>query len=475
MSSQSAQPGFSTPSTHFSSHVDPVIEQALAEQRLVGAVVLVAQEGKLVYHRAAGSADREASRAMTEDTLFRLASVSKPIVSTAAMALVAQGRLDLDEDIRRWLPDFRPNGATTSITPRQLLSHTSGLGYRFFESDDHGPYSLAGVSDGMDHSAITLAENLRRLGSVPLLYPPGSSWGYSLAIDVLGAIIERVCDQTLAQAVHQLVTGPLKMNDTAFIARDARRLAAAYVNYTPTPRRMREQDIVSPFAGAVGIRYAPARANDPNAFPSGGAGMVGGAHDFLRLLEVLRQGGQPLLPRALVREMSRDHTAGLDLPNAPGFGFGLGFSVLRDPLAAASPESPGTWRWGGAYGHSWFVDHPRKLSVVAFTNTLYEGMSGRFVTDLRDAIYGVSTGGNAHERRPNPVFHRAGTVRFVHGRVWRGRYSARDHGPLRHQRGAGGLAGWAVRLGRGGARAVHGAMALTLSTARRARRRLAGL
>ena len=117
--------------------------------------------------------------------------------------------------------------------------------------------------------------------------------------------------------------------------------------------------------------------------------MAGTAGDFLHLLEALRQGNGALLPDELINEMGRDQTRGLDLPNAPGFGFGLGFSVLRDPLSAASPESAGTWRWGGAYGHAWFVDRARGLSVVAFTNTLYEGMSGRFVNELRDAVYGA--------------------------------------------------------------------------------------
>ncbi|MDX1893915.1 serine hydrolase domain-containing protein, partial [Pseudomonas aeruginosa] len=114
---------------------------------------------------------------------------------------------------------------------------------------------------------------------------------------------------------------------------------------------------------------------------------IGSAGDVLRLLEVLRQGGAPLLTPGLVEEMGRDQVPGLELPANPGFGFGLGFSVLRDPAIAQSPESPGTWRWGGAYGHSWFVDRARELSVVALTNTLFEGMSGRFVNDLRDAVY----------------------------------------------------------------------------------------
>ncbi len=174
-----------------------------------------------------------------------------------------------------------------------------------------------------------------------------------------------------------------------FVARDPQRVATAYVNDTRQPRRLTEGETVSPFEGAVGIPYSPARIFDAQAFPSGGAGMAGTAGDFLRLLEVLRQGGGALLPGKLIEEMGQDQTGGLELPNAPGFGFGLGFSVLRDPRLAESPESAGTWRWGGAYGHAWFVDRAQGLSVVAFTNTLYEGMSGRFVTDLRDAIYGA--------------------------------------------------------------------------------------
>lgn len=375
-----------------SPRIQAVVQQALDEQRLVGAVVLVARDGELIHAQAAGLADRASMRPMAVETVFRLASVSKPIVCAAALVLVAQGRLDLDEEIARWLPEFRPrlaDGSPARITTRQLLSHTAGLGYRFFEADAGGPYARAGVSDGMDASGISLAENLRRLASVPLLYEPGTAWGYSLATDVLGALIARVHGAPLDEVVREWVTGPLGMVDTGFVARDPRRLATAYVNQGPRPHPLAEGEVVSPVEGAVGIAYSPARILDAQAFPSGGAGMAGTAGDFLRLLEALRQGGGALLPCELVAEMALDQTAGLDLPNAPGFGFGLGFSVLRDPRLAASPESPGTWRWGGAYGHSWFVDPAQALSVVAFTNTLYEGMSGRFVNELRDAVYGA--------------------------------------------------------------------------------------
>ena len=368
------------------------VQQALHEQRLVGAVVLVARDGELIHRQAAGLADRESGRAMAVNTIFRLASVSKPIVSTAALVLVAQGRLCLDDSIDRWLPEFRPrlaDGHHARITARQLLSHTAGLGYRFFEGDANGPCARAGVSDGMDASGISLDENLRRIASVPLLHEPGTAWGYSLATDVLGALIERVHGAPLDSAVRRLVTGPLGMADTDFFARDAQRVATAYVNDAPQPRRLGEGEVVPVVDGTVGIPYSPARIFDTQAFASGGAGMAGTAEDFLRLLEALRLGSGTLLPDEMVAEMSRDHTKGQELPDAPGFGFGLGFAVLRDRQLAATPESQGTWRWGGAYGHAWFVDRVRGLSVVAFTNTLYEGMSGRFVTDLRDAVYGA--------------------------------------------------------------------------------------
>lgn len=115
--------------------------------------------------------------------------------------------------------------------------------------------------------------------------------------------------------------------------------------------------------------------------------MVGSAGDFLQLLETLRKGGAPLLPESLVHDMTTNQIGDLPMAFWPGRGFGLGITVLKDPVAADTPESPGTWRMGGTYGHSWFVDPKQRLSVVAFTNTALEGMSGQFTVDLCDAIY----------------------------------------------------------------------------------------
>ncbi|MFP7327052.1 serine hydrolase domain-containing protein [Serratia marcescens] len=372
--------------------IDGAIEQALCEKRLVGAVVLVAQGGEIVYHRAAGMADREAGKPMALNTLFRLASVSKPIVSTAALALMAQGAMRLDDPITRWLPNFRPrlaDGTTPLMTLRHLMTHTAGLSYRFFQPEG-GFYAQLGVSDGMDEASVSLQENVRRIACAPLLAPPGAAWRYSIATDVLGAAIEQASGLPLAQAVKKWVTGPLAMTDTDFLAVDPARLAAAYADHPGEPRRLRQPDRLPFIDGSAGFHLSPARALDPQAYASGGAGMVGSAEDFLRLLETLRQGGGQVLPAEWVTALTTNQIGDLPMLFWPGRGFGLGITVLKDPIAAQTPESVGSWRMGGTYGHSWFVDPVRQLSVVAFTNTALEGMSGAFVGEICQAVYAAT-------------------------------------------------------------------------------------
>lgn len=374
------------------SSVDEVIHRTLEEKRIVGSVVQIVWKGELVYNSAAGLADREKNRSMEQNALFRYASVTKPIVSTAAMVLISQGKLKLDDLVAKWLPEFRPkqpDGEVASITVRHLMTHTAGLTYRFFQ-ENGGTYELAGVSDGMDLAGTTLEENVLRIASAPLLYEPGTMWRYSIATDVLGAVIEKVTGMSLRDAVQLLVTHPLGMKDTDFVAVDSKRMTAAYADNSDSsgqPRRLRDEDHVPFIEGTAGFRLAPERYLDSSAYPSGGAGMIGSAGDFLVLLETLRHGGGSLLPKALVTDMTTNQIGDLTMPYWPGRGFGLGFTLLKDPVAANTSESPGTWRMGGTYGHSWFVDPAKELSVVAFTNTALEGMSGRFTTELCEAVY----------------------------------------------------------------------------------------
>ncbi|MGE6332339.1 serine hydrolase domain-containing protein [Stenotrophomonas sp. NPDC077659] len=367
-----------------------VLQQA-HPQHLVGAVVLVREHGVLRHASATGLADREAGAPMQRDQLFRLASVSKPLLTTVILRLVADGVLDLDAPVQRWLPMFRPALADGSVPPislRQLLSHTSGLGYRFLEADAHGPYARAGVSDGMDANPVSLQDNVQRIGQVPLLFAPGSQWLYSLGVDVAGAVAEAASGQTLQQLFDALLAQPLGLRDTGFSTTQAARVATPYVSDAPQPHRLQEGEIVAPFDGTVGIEYSLARATDARRYASAGAGLIGTADEVMTVLEALRDVQvSALLPPALAAEMGRLQAGEQGPADPPGWGFGLGFAVLRDAAAAGTPQAVGTWRWGGAYGHSWFVDPARALSVVALTNTLYEGMHGAFVDALRDAVY----------------------------------------------------------------------------------------
>ena len=372
------------------SRLDTVIDQAIGEERIVGTVVLVAEDGQVVYRRAAGFADREEGVRVREDTVFRFASLTKPIVSVAALALMERGQLRLDSPVTDWIPWFRPrlrDGTEPVITVRHLMTHTAGLTYGFMELPD-SQFHQAGVSDGLDQPGLSMEENLRRIASVPLNYAPGRRWNYSVATDVLGEVIARCAGMTLPVVVERLVTGPLGMRHTSFTAAEGVPLATAYADGDPRPVPMGEPHRI--VFGRSGIHYSPARAFDETSFPSGGGGMVGTAPDFLAFLEALRMGGEPLLKPESIKALTTNAIDDLRVnPVGPGWGFGLGVAVLKDPELAESPQSAGTWKWGGAYGHSWFVDPAKRLSVVALTNTAVAGMNGSYPEAIRDAVYGV--------------------------------------------------------------------------------------
>jgi CubicO group peptidase (beta-lactamase class C family) len=361
--------------------VDAVVDKALEAGRVVGAVVLVRHHGEPVYSRAAGYADREAGIPMALDTVFRWASLTKPLVAASALALIERGQLDLDDPVTRFLPDFEPrlsDGSAPPIKVRHLLSHTAGLAYPSLTPDD--PYVAASVSNGLDQPGVSMQENLRRIASAPLYFRPGSAWRYSLAIDVLGAIIAVAHGRSLADAVANYVTGPLGMRDSAFVVAEPARLAVPYADNTPRAVRMGEPHRVEE------IVFSPARAFDQTSFQSGGGGMVGTAGDFMAFLETLRTGGTPILTRETVELATRNQVGGLREQESPGWGFGYVSGVITDAERAGSPAHAGTLSWGGVYGHSWFLDPVAELSVVGLTNTALEGCTGSFPAEVQTAV-----------------------------------------------------------------------------------------
>lgn len=382
------------------SRLDAVLDAALAQQKIVGAVVVAARNGQVLYQRAVGMADRENGTAMRLDTRFRLASMSKPIVSATALAMADQGLIGLDDPVTRWIPFFTPmfqGKVDQVITIRHLLTHTAGLSYGFLEPAD-GPMAQAEVSDGLDNPPITLDENIWRLASVPLYYEPGTGWRYSLAIDVLGEVVSRAGGDTLPAVVKKYVTGPLGMTATGFVADKPELLTAAYLWADGSPRRMAETEIVP--RGKSVTRYEPGRALDAQAYASGGAGMVGTAADYLKFLEALRTGGAPVLKPETATAMTTDQicpifsqrlSATANKTNevvAPGWGFGFGGAVLLHPEKAEYRAGAGTLSWSGAYGSHFFMDRESGISFVVLTNTTPTGMAGPFAVALAQAVYG---------------------------------------------------------------------------------------
>ncbi|HXQ46561.1 MAG TPA: serine hydrolase domain-containing protein, partial [Caulobacteraceae bacterium] len=306
-------------------------------------------------------------------------------MAVLTLGLIERGVMALSDPVTKFLPDFRPkleNGEAPVITVRHLLTHTSGLRYRFFEPAG-GSYEKADISDGMDIPGRTFADNLARIASVPLAFPPGAAWAYSVAYDVLGAAIETATGKPLPDVMREGVTGPLGLGDTSFVVQARDRLSVAYADGSPEPVKMGAHHLV-PF-GPGNLSYAPDRMFNPASFPSGGGGMSGTAPNFLAFLEAIRQGGAPVIGKSSVDALSKDAIGNM-MVMGPGATFSLGWSIVTD-AALGAPQSLGTWRWGGVYGNSWFVDPARALSVVVITNTAIAGMTGPFPDAVRDAIY----------------------------------------------------------------------------------------
>jgi CubicO group peptidase (beta-lactamase class C family) len=349
------------------------------------------KDGEVIHRRAYGLADREANRPLTPDALFRLASVTKPIVTAAAMRMIELGQISLDAPVTEWLPDFRPklpDGSAPTITLRQLLTHTAGLSYDFMQPES-GPYNTLKVSTGIDGDLST-EETLSRIVAAGLTFPPGAAWLYSMAMDVLGCAMMKIEGTDLDTVVRKYVTGPLGVTDTSFFVMDATRLAQPYSNAEPEPVRIGD-NFKQPFVpGLAPINLGVTRAFNRNGFQGGGGCMNGTSADVIRLLDTIRAGGEPILSRESTQQMMSNQIGDLRMIFDPtgSTAFGYGGAIVLNPTATGSRVSPGSWQWGGVWGHSWSVDQTRKTTILNLTNTTLEGMVGQLVRDVQAAVYG---------------------------------------------------------------------------------------
>jgi CubicO group peptidase (beta-lactamase class C family) len=358
--------------------VDAVIGAALGHN-IVGCVVLINQGGQKVYARAAGYADREAASPVAENTIFRLASVTKPIVAATALRMIDLGLLSLDDPVTKYLPFFSPkgpDGSTPAILIRHLLTHTSGLTYASTPDD---------VTGGSDTKpVIPLEENLRRLARAPLQFLPGTKWEYGTSIDVLGGVIGGIEGDisNVDAAVIKYTSGPLGMTDTRFGLTDPSRLAHPYGDGTPEPIRMADPERMVGADGNV-AEMSPGRIFKPNATQSGGSAMAGTAGDFMKLLEAVRT---DFLSPGLRDQALGNQIGKVDM-DRPGTKFTFIGALITDAAASEWPKA-GLIQWGGIWGNNWILDVATQTSLVVYTNTMWSGCNGPFRDQMRDAVFG---------------------------------------------------------------------------------------
>ncbi|MCO6184928.1 serine hydrolase [Rhizobium sp. L1K21] len=369
--------------------IDAAIDKAMGEKRITGTAIIVKKDGETVFERFDGFADRESGKPVEPDTIFRLASVTKPLVAATALAMIDKGKLSLDTLVREPLPYFTPkerDGTLPDITVRHLLTHTAGFSYGI---NAYGkPASGQEVDEGLVNSDLSFEENFRRMAAIPLLYKPGKLWRYSTAIDVLGAVIAAVEGTSLDEALRKYVTGPLGMSDTGFVLSDKDRLATPYADAKPEPVVMQDPHTVPDREGNP-LTFSPNRIFNPKAYQSGGAGAVGTAPDIIAFLEAIRQGGAPILSKDITAQAMANQIGTTPRPDTEaGIRFGFIGAVIEDEAVSRVKLPKGTVNWGGVYGHSWFIDPVNGISTIIMTNNAVEGCMGAYPGEIMKAIYG---------------------------------------------------------------------------------------
>ena len=382
--------------THLARYVD--------DGRLAGWQVVVARRGQVVHSSVHGRRDAEADLPVEQDTLWRIYSMTKPITSVAALSMLEEGAFDLTDPVSRWIPafaDVRVWAGGSSQRPRtvpvtepvrmwHLLSHTSGLTYGFMYAHPVDTvYRDNGFDFGTAHG-LDLAACVDAWAGMPLLFEPGSQWGYSVATDVLGRVLEVIAGKPLDQVLAERVLDPLGMADTRWWVDtpDAHRLAALYAPHPETGRAARLDAV-----GQAAL-HAPVML-------SGGGGLVSTAADYLRFTEMLRRGGEldgvrVLGPRTLAYA-GRNHLPGGNSLSAygsgqfsevgySGMGFGLGFAVAVDPTAGKAISSAGELSWGGAASTAFWVDPVEDL-VAVFMTQLLPSSTHPLRTQLRTLVH----------------------------------------------------------------------------------------
>ncbi len=360
--------------------LDGALQEYVDKNQLAGIVALVLQDGRPVYERAFGWADKEAHRKMTTDTIFRIASQTKAITSTAILMLMEDGKLNLDDPVGKFISTFRDTKvavkkdsgveivpAKRPITIRDLLTHTAGISYgtqpevaAMYEAKGLGPAAGFGwyTADKDEPVGVTM----ERLGTLPFVAQPGEAYIYGYNTDILGAVVEKAAGMPLDQFIRERITKPLGMKDTQFF------LAPAEKNRLATVYSSKDGVAVRAAEGAKGQGHY---VEGPRKSFAGGAGLLSTARDYARFLEMTRNGGtldgvRVMSPRTVM--LMRTNQSGM-LHSQTGLGFGYGFQTT-DRYGANGMDGVGAYGWGGAYGTNYRVDPEARLTMVLMIQQL---------------------------------------------------------------------------------------------------------
>ena len=342
-----------------------VLKDSVERQHIPGAVALIARRGQIGLFEAIGQQDPAAGTPMRTDSIFRIYSMTKPLVSVAVMMLVERGRLLISDSVGRWLPEYnnQPVLGASGLVPawqpatvQDLLRHTAGLTYEFLGDSpvqrEYDKLQLASRKRSNDDFSRTLA-------GIPLQFQPRSCWAYSRATDVLGRLVEVISGQTLGQFLQTEIFAPLGMVDTGFAV-------------PPTQQHRIAEAFAHDPDGGVPMKLINPR--EVPALESGGGGLMSTAMDYARFLQCLRNGGEldgyRLLGRHTLAFMTADHLGDIPIDGTllpPGHGFGLGFAVRLATGESPVPGSVGTYHWSGIGGTSFFVDPAQDLYALLLT------------------------------------------------------------------------------------------------------------
>jgi CubicO group peptidase (beta-lactamase class C family) len=368
-----------------------------------GLVLTIARGGRVGYAEAIGYRDREANAEMRLDSIFRIASMTKPMVSVAALQLTEEGRLDIGARVAHYIPEFAEmtvgaerKEASRTMTVQDLLRHTSGLTYAMFGDS---PVQMIWRDSDLQAEDQTNAELVGKLGKLPLLFEPGTTWEYSMSTDVLGRVVEVVEGKNLGEVLGQRIIGPLGMVDTAFSATGDRagRVAEPLVDK------------------ATGKKPPMRNVTRDNRWQSGGGGLASTASDYLRFCQMLLNGGEldgarivspktvaymaadHLPPNVEYGETARSRFGALAPVPEMGYGFGLGFAVRKAQGLSPVPGSIGEFFWGGATGTYFWIDPQEQMVVVLMLQAPNMRLAYRYL--MRRLVYGALTGPLRRPRR----------------------------------------------------------------------------